>query len=171
MVQLINKLNSRWLYIGVIAALTWWILFGQASFRPPVPPKGIPVYVTDTVYVPRPAPAVKLASPPVAPKKVEIYTRPDTARRQAMESGRLITGLELRSRQLQVHTISPQGIGQISTIPIKDLPVMAIQVDSVGQVSVQVDEKEVRRQHRRKVWRKIGNGVLVLAAFAGGILL
>jgi hypothetical protein len=169
--QLKSKLFSHGLYLVIIIALAWWILYGQTAFRPPAAALGKPVYVTDTVYLEKPAPAVKLASPPVAPKKLQIYTRPDTARRQAMEAAPIITGIQLGSGQLQVHTISPQGVGQVSTIPVPELPALAITIDSTGQVNVEVDQREVRRQHRRKVWRKIGNGAITVVAFAAGLLL
>ena len=48
------------------------------------------------------------------PSKVIEYIKPDTTRRDSIASDTIITGLKLSGSELEVQTISPEGISQIS---------------------------------------------------------
>ncbi|QNF34364.1 hypothetical protein HUW51_17145 [Adhaeribacter swui] len=175
-----NKLIQNWLLaikkhwrkpMVSIPFLLILCLTVQFWFRTPSVPEVKKVTKTRVVTKKKAAPVVKLEQLPDKPKKLEVYTKPDTVRRQAMEKGTLVSGVKLQNKKLVVHRISPKGITEVSTFTAKDLPSLAIAIDSAGQVNVQLDPKEARRQRRKRVWRKIGNGVVVVAAFVAGVLL
>ncbi|MDC3220640.1 hypothetical protein OAT71_02380 [Flavobacteriales bacterium] len=111
---------------------------------------------TDTVYVNKPYKVIEIKEV-AKPVRVEVYKR-DTVLREKLIQDTLITGIEIKKKEIRIHRLTPLGIVLIDEYNIQDVTGMTLNYEG---------KLEVKKKKRRKLWRNLERIGLV----AGGIWL
>lgn len=153
-----------YLLAGIAAGVLLMFMLKGCDTTPDQQPIDKLLTKKDSIFTNKPAEYVVVAAP-LQPEKVYIYIR-DTVYRKEAEKKDIITGITIRKNKINIQRITPEAIPikNTTTLPI-DLP--TITIDQNGQL--QVDEKYLRKQRRKRTWRRVGNTAIAVGAFALGM--
>lgn len=144
------------LIIIIIAAIAYYIGSCNSTTRE------IRVVQTDTVYVDEVYTDTVIIHHYAKPKTITVYSKPDTARRQAMEQRTIIQGLRIEPKGVEVATIDTNGFTRVAFYPT---PIgSTVLVADTGAVEIQpISNKKANL-------RKAGRIAVIVAAFGLGLL-
>lgn len=143
--------------IVLIAALAYYIGSCNSTTRE------IEVVKTDTVYVDEVYTDTVVIHHYAKPKTITVYSKPDTARRQAMEQRTIIQGLRIEPKGVEVATIDTNGFTRVAYYPT---PIgSTVLVADTG--AVEVTPISNKKANLRKAGRI---AVVVLSVVVGGLI-
>ena len=142
--------------ILVIAAIAYYIGSCNSATRE------IEVVKTDTVYVDEVYTDTVIIHHYAKPKTITIYSKPDTARRQAMEQRTILQGLRIEPKGVEVATIDTNGFTRVAFYP---MPIgSTVLIADTGAVEIQpISNKKANL-------KKAGRIAVMVIAFGAGLL-
>lgn len=116
---------------------------------------------TDTIYVDR-IKVVEIEKENITkPNKIKISKSSDKELRESIENKPIITTVTATNNLLTVQSIDTAGI--VSETEYQIEPDDKVTVDNSG-VEVESDKKQIRKDKRKKVFRKVGTVVVIIVA-------